>query len=400
MAGEWEELPRKAPAAADGGWEDITPPKEAPARSGEWEKFSVPARQKQFVSPEDRPARMVQNQVGTRQVPVTGPIDRAIYEGGGMVTDALTNAGLPPEVAAAGGYATNVLGQAASTIVGGKGGQAVEPAAKATGRYFMKNALAPGKVANASGAADAATEAMLKEGISVSKGGREAAQFKIDSIKNTLDDLTSKANGSVHILDALKPARDKIKELSSAKGGLDYEEKIAKIQDEVAKLLDNPDFRSRLRVPVSVANDMKRSIYQEVEDTAYKTGVKSGTEKAAKQEIARGLKEQVEKFVPEAKGLNREMGDMIEARKLIDARLGRQASSPSVSPFSLLMAMKHPGVGLAYALERNPQVSSALARALYSGGLPTKAGIGVGAATGYNSGGSSLESALRAWNEK
>lgn len=362
------------------------------------ETFTVPSRPREFVSPEDRPARMVTQKKGVREVPIEGPVDRGIYEAGGQTTDFLSNAGASPEVAAAGGYLTNVASQAATTLIGGGGGKAIEPAAKVAGRFAMRNALAPGKTAVASGAADAATEALLKEGISVSKGGREAAQFKIDAIKNTLDDLTSKANGSVYIMDALKPARDKIKELSSAKGGLDYDDKISKIQAEVAKLLDNPDFRSRLRVPVAVANDMKRSIYRELEDAGYKFGTKGSSEKEAKRVIAGGMKEQVEKFVPEAKGLNREMGDMIEARKLIDARLGRQASGASISPFSLLMAMHNPTLAALHFAERNPQTSSALARTLYSGGLPTKAGIGIGAATGYNSGDSSLARALSSWN--
>lgn len=372
------------------GEDQSTPP-------GHWEKFSVPERPRQFVSPQDQPARMITSKTGERRVPVTSPVDRAIYEAGGVATDRLTDLGLPPEVAAAGGYLTNVAGQAATTFIGGKGGQAVEPAAKAGGRFFMRNALAPGKVAVASGAADAATEAMLKGGMSVSKGGREAVQSSIEVLKNTVDDLASKATGDVHILDVMNPIRERIKALESAKGGLDYEKKIANIREEVSKLFDNPDFRNRLRIPVPVANEMKRSIYKEVDDAGYKFGVKSGSEKDAKKLIAGSLKEQVEKFVPEAKTLNREMGDLIEARKMIDSRLGKQASSPPISPFSLLMALHNPTLAALHFAERNPQTSSAVARALYSGGLPTKLGIGAGGATGYASGSAppSLERELR-----
>jgi hypothetical protein len=54
-------------------------------------------------------------------------LDKAIYEGGGMATDAASKMGASPEVAGGIGYAANVAGQAASAVVGG-------PAAKLAGK--------------------------------------------------------------------------------------------------------------------------------------------------------------------------------------------------------------------------------------------------------------------------
>ena len=381
--GASEEWDSATPAPLHEEWDSAKPA--GPA--SDFGTFQVPSRPRTFVSPEDTPARMVTNQRGMRDVSLKSPNERAIHEIGGIATDVASKAGLPPEYAAGVGATANVAAQLPGIFMGGEVGKTGEGIAKGLGVATMKKALKASPSISKTDIPERAATAMLNEGISVSKGGRETAQMHIDALKNTVDDLASRAQGEASILDILKPAQEKIRELKSAKGGLDFEEKISMVRQEIAKLLDNPDFRGKARVPIPVANEMKRAIQnKEVGDAAYKTGFKSGSEKEAKEIIARGLREQVEKFVPEAKGLNRSMGDMIEARKLIDARLGRQASSTPVSPFTLLMAMKHPGYAAIHAMENNPQITSALARALYSGEIPTNAGRLAGAGLGAYSG--------------
>lgn len=344
------------------------------------ETFSVPSRPRQFVSSENMPARMITKKVGMREVPIEGPIDRGIYEAGGRVTDKLTELGASPEVAAAGGGLTNFGLQAATTMIGGGGGKALEPAAKVAGQALMRQALKPGATAIKNGTAERAINSMLEEGISVSKGGREKAAQKIEDLKTIVDDLTSRSNGSANIIDALKPARELIERYKH--GGTDYAEKIKNVQDEVAKLLDHPDVRQQLRIPVATANQIKRGLYQEIGDPAFKTGIKSGSVKEAKDALAHGLNEQVVKFVPEAKAINKHMGDLIEARKFLDSRLARQSASNMLSPWTLLLATHNPKLAALHAAQYYPQTSSALARLLYSGGLESKLGAGAGALYG------------------
>ena len=106
-------------------------------------KFSVPSRPIQFNTDQTQAARMTFGQKGTIEVPVDSPMQRFLYESGGRVTDKLANAGVSPEVAAAAGYGTNLLGQIGTTFLGGNLGAKAEPALQNLGVSIMQRALKP-----------------------------------------------------------------------------------------------------------------------------------------------------------------------------------------------------------------------------------------------------------------
>ena len=110
-------------------------------------------------------------------------VDRAAYEGGGAVTDALAPY-VPPEVAGGAGYLTNVATQAIPAFVGGALGSATKPATQGAGKWFMQSAVKPVVKDLQSGAAKKAVGTMLDEGINATTGGMD----KLQRITRALDD--------------------------------------------------------------------------------------------------------------------------------------------------------------------------------------------------------------------
>jgi hypothetical protein len=380
---EWDSA---TPVQMQSEWDSAKPVSHEEAKRGEWETMPVPSRPKQFVSDPGQAARMITSQKGTRNVPVVPPLDRAIYEGAGRVNDVLNEMGAPAPLAAGVATAANLAGQVGSGFIGGKGAGSVAPAVEKLAHKTMTVALAPGKLARESGRGEQAVQTLLQSGgeWKVSKGGENAMNSHIDYLMGKVDDALSKSDAKVSALPVLQAMREKLKEISTR--GLDYAENAKAVRDEIRKLLEHPEIREELRIPVAKANQLRKDIDKELTSKAYDFGTKLTGEKEGKLAATKGLREEINRMVPEVGPLNREAGKVINARNLVEARNLAQEARPAIGAWGWLHS--NPAHALLYLGEKHPYISSSIAHNLHTGLAPNLEGLGrlAGAYAGSRSG--------------
>lgn len=304
--------------------------------------------------------------------------DRAAYKAGGAVTD-LSAKVMPPQAAAGLGYATNVGIQAVPAVLGAKGGSKLAPVMEREARGLMSSALKPDKFARESGNAERAITTLLDKGYNVTAGGVEKMTAAIDKLDDQLDVALKNAQGSIQTRAIVQPVKDAI---AKFKDGLDHAENTEAIRKEVLKFFDHPEVQRALQIPVGTAQRIKRAIYKELGDKAYGLGIKPEAQAEGKKAIARGLKEGIEQAVPGTEGINREMGDLINARDIAQQRVGTAANRDILGLGAF--AIRHPIEFLTWMANRNEMAKSVAARALHAtpGAVPTAAGGLAGGAAG------------------
>jgi hypothetical protein len=343
--------------------------------SGEWEKFSVPSRPREFVSPEDRPARMITQQRGTREVPVEGPGGRLIYEAGGRATDALSRAGLPPEVAAAGGYLTNLGGQVATTFAGGNLGARTTPAVEALGKRTMQWALKPTPTEIMTGKPAAAAETLLKENKLVTRSDVEKMTIDIDKINNEISKVIANSTDTVNKLQVAAYARRAYTKWTEQ---VNRATDVGAVKAAVKEFLDDPIIAEYM--PVQIAQRLKQGTYRALGAKAYEPGAKGVTASIdAQKDLAHGLKERIQVAHPEVGPLNAREGKLIEAREAAERALAKSEARDKVG-FGWLA--NHPESAVGWMAEKSPYLKSLLARYLYRHADPEMAGRAAGATAG------------------
>jgi hypothetical protein len=296
--------------------------------------------------------------------------DNAVYEVGGKVTD-LTGSPFAGSMAnAAADAATDPL-----TYLGGAFGKAMKPLAEAGGRNLMQSALKPGKFSRESGDAAKAVQTLLDEGVNVTEGGVAKLTDKIDLLDERLGNAISASKAKLLKTDVLQRLRDVVKDY---RAGLDAEPNVATIREQARKLIEHPDSRFINEMSVQEAQAMKRQNYKELGDKAYGIGLKPAAERDAKKAITRGLKEEIERAVPEAGAVNAEMSPLINARDLAQERVLLAGNKNPISFGAFGLA--NPATLLAWLADRSELGKSILARFLHSGVAPSTTSIG--AATG------------------
>ena len=340
---------------------------------GTKDTFTVPARPREFVSPEDRPARMVTKQKGTREVPLEGPIDRAIYEAGGRATDIATELGASPETAAKIGFATNLGGQVATSFVGGKGGASFEPAMQGMGRTMMQKALKPTLAEMQSGQGPRAIETMLNEGRLVTKGSVEKMSHDIDLLNDAIQTHIRNSPETVNKFAVAKYAQSAYQRF---KDQVNNAKDLDAIRGAVREFISDPKVAEN--IPVEIAQRLKQGTYRSLGEKAYNKEVGAASV-AAQKDLARGLKEEIAAKVPQVRGLNKRESDLINARDIAEAALMRSGNRELVG---LGWLAKNPEAYVGKLSEGSPLVKSLLANYLYTHADPALAGAALGAGVG------------------
>jgi hypothetical protein len=294
-------------------------------------------------------------------------IEHAGYSAGGWATDKGSAAGLPPQAAAALGVGTNLATQLPVMLAGGPVGGTAKPLAQSAGRRVMQMALKPDKAARKSGDAAQAIETLLEKGINVSKGGAEKLTAEIDKLDDALTLAIKNSKSEVSTVSLIKPIKEAI---AKFKDGLDHATNTESVKGELLKFFDHPEVQGAFQIPAELAQRIKRGIYREVGDVGYGTGVKPLAEREGKKAVARGLNEGLGRVSPEAAEINAKMGPSINARDLVQDR----ALAAGNNQLMGLGWLAHPSMWGPWLAERSPLAGSALARLLYSGGLPESAG--------------------------
>jgi hypothetical protein len=292
------------------------------------------------------------------------------YRLGGKVTDAT---GSP-----AAGYATNVAAQAGATLLGTLGGSAAQPAAQGAGKWLMGNALKPSVKANETGKAARAIDTMLKEGISVSEGGIAKLKSHIDELGKEVAAHIASNPGTVNknaVLQELQLLANKVERRMA-----NPQESIKAIETAWNRFVQHPLLSGTNVVPVGLAQEMKQGT-QAIAKNAY--GEMKGAEMESQKALARGLRKEIERVVPEVAKLNAKESDLINAKLLAEVRLfGEKNQNPGGS--ALLFANNNPAQALGWMAARSSFLKSLLARGLYKG-APT-AGAAAGGSFGAEMG--------------
>lgn len=312
--------------------------------------------------------RMGLGKTGDTMGAIRNTVDNAGYNVGGKVTD-LT--GSP-----AAGYVANVATDAIPMLLGGGGAKSVaSPGMQAAGRKLMQVALKPSKAARESGDAAKAIDTLLEKGGNVSKGTVDAFTDRINTLDNALSSAIASSKAQVPTFSVVKP----IKEALDQFRGLDITKNQRLVLDELQKFIDHPDVAGSIQIPIQAAQELKRQIYKELGEKAYGMGLKSSAEEAGKKAIARGMKEGVEAGAPEANAINKEMGDLINARDLVHDRVSAAGNNLPVG-----LGWLNPKTAALGMAERSPFLMSLAARGLYNGSgvIPTAVGSAAGGLLG------------------
>lgn len=249
---------------------------------------------------------------------VNAALDKLSFGAGAKVTDAAAQV-LPPEAAAAAGAAANVAtGQAIPMAVGGAGGLLAKAPLRGTAEWLMQSALKPTvkalKNEGVTGvSAPRAIDTMLEEGITVSRGGIEKLQGKIDALSSSITDALKNSGASVDRNAIAARLQDVISRIERT--SLNPQDRVAEVERIYTQVLSDTS-KGRF-IPVERAQEIKQGIYQMLKD---KYGQLGSDSVEAQKALARGAKEEISAAVPGVAQLNAKEAELINALQLAQHR--------------------------------------------------------------------------------
>jgi hypothetical protein len=301
-------------------------------------------------------------------------LDRAAYEGGGRVTDAAAKVGMSPKVAAGAGYAANVGLQTLPMLLGGEVAKGASLAFQAEGKRMMQSALKPTLETLRTGKAGKAIDTMLEEGINVTPGGVDKLQDKISGLNQQIKQLIQNSPATV---DKSKVANTLQDALTKFEKQVTPQSDVAAIQKAWDEFLNHPLLVGKQDIPVNLAQELKQGTYRSLGDKSY--GELKGADIEAQKTLARGLKEEIAKAVPQVQPLNAEESKLLNALNVAERRVLMDANK---NPAGLGWLTTNPAKFVGFMADRSPLFKSLIARMLYSGSeqIPaTAARVGIGA---------------------
>ncbi len=301
---------------------------------------------------------MVNPTMGTKAVPQMGPIDRGIYEAGGVATDFLANRGASPEVAALGGAATNVGLQAIPMLVGSEGAKVVAPLMEKGAKSLMASALKPSAQAWKSGDAVKAIDTLLEEGINPTVGGVEKLKGKIDLLDDEITKIISNSTATVKKGDVGKRLLDT---LNQAKKQVNPEADIEAIRKAWMEFRSHPDLIGKTYIPIQLAQELKQGTYRQLKK---KYGEAGTADTEAQKALARGLKEEIATAEPAAAVANAELSKLL---RTLDVTERRALMDMNKNPGGLAWLSSNPATWAAFMADKSAAFKSIMARMMYSG---------------------------------
>lgn len=295
------------------------------------------------------------------------------YATGGAVTD-IAAKHLPPEAAAAAGYAANVVAEAAPALLTGDLFKAAAPALREAGKKIMQSALKPTLQQLRTGKAAKAIQTMLDEGVNVTPGGVAKLKSRIAELNDLIKDAIKSSPATV----------DKAKVASYLQGTLKQFEQQVNPQADIRAIrqawnafVNHPILKDIENIPVKVAQDLKTGTYKSLGEKSYGELKSSAVE--AQKTLARGLKEEIAKAVPEVSSLNAQESKLLNASNLAERRV-LMASNRDIGGIGWMA--HNPKTWLAFMADRSPLIKSLLARMMYSGAERVPQAVGMGLAAG------------------
>jgi hypothetical protein len=288
-------------------------------------------------------------------------VEKAAYKTGGAVTDMAANV-VAPETAAKAGFATNVGIQALPALLGGEMAKSATSLFRPASRTLMQSAVKPTLEQLRTGKAGRAIETMLQEGVGPTQGGLNTMKARIADLNDEISSLIQNSPATVdkkvvagYLNDAIQKFEKQVTPGSDVKA----------IQAAWDEFLAHPMLGDK--IPVQTAQQLKQGTYKALGDKSF--GELKGASVEAQKTLARGLKEEISKAVPEVASLNKREGDIINALKVAERRVLMDANKNPVG----LGWLAQPWMIPFWMWDRSPGAKAATARMLYSDQLPANA---------------------------
>lgn len=335
---------------------------------------------------------------------IAGSLLNAGYNLGGAVTDTAAKV-LPPEGAAAVGTAANFGTELATAFGPGAAGKIAKFPELA--KTLMQSSIKPVLSQISTGKAARAIQTLLDEGIPATKGGVEKLRSMIGELEQEVTQKIASSTGTVdktEVLQRLKPLLEKFRNQATPNADL------ATIRGAAKEFFEHPLFPKKVpeqqvqstilnergqpftktipasgtdQIPVQTAQAVKEGTYRALGDKAYGAGLKPAAERDALKSLARGLKEEIEKVVPDVAAPNAKQSELINAIKVLARRTGMEANK---NPLGLGWLVRYPEAAIGFLAERSPWLKSRLAIGLHSGGFGEGVGRTAGTGVGMYSG--------------
>lgn len=224
-------------------------------------------------------------------------------------------------------------------------------------RSLMRSALKPSPESVISGEADRAITTLFNEGLNATKGGGYKLQANVDSINKKVADALANSNATAQkpdVLNRLYDVMDRVERQATPQSD------IKNVQSAWNDFSQHPLIPGN-DIPVQLAQDIKRGTYRQIRD---KYGEQGAASVEAQKAIARGLKEEIAKAVPEIGPLNARESELLNALKLVERRAAIEGNK---NPVGLMPLTNNPAMAGAFLADRSALVKSLLARAINPG---------------------------------
>jgi hypothetical protein len=312
-----------------------------------------------------------------RSAEIADSLLNAGYNLGGSVTDTAAKV-LPPEGAAAVGTAANFGTELATAFGPGAIGKLAK--APELAKELMQKALKPVLAQVSTGKAARAIQTLLDEGIPATKGGVEKLQGMIGELEQDVTQKIAAATGTVDKTEVLKRLKDTLEKFrNQATPNAD----LSTIRAAAKEFFEHPLLRGGNDMSVQTAQKLKEGTYRAIGDKGYGMGLKPQAQQDAQKALARGLKEEIEKVVPEVAAPNAKQSELINAVKVLARRTGMDANKDLGSIGWLVHS---PEAAIGWLAERSPWLKSRLAIGLNNGGVGQAVGQAAGTGLGMYSG--------------
>lgn len=285
-------------------------------------------------------------------------------KGIGMGADKLSQIGAGPGMGSAEGALRSGAREAITDLpmaLGLKGpamGAAAESGLKNVARDTMQSALKPPIGELKSGKAQKAIDTLLDQGINVTRGGAQTMRERVDVLNNSIENLITNSTANIDKRAVVSRLRDPLKKFANQVNSTDD---IAAIQKSWDQFMNNPILKGN-DIPVQVAQTMKQGTYRSLGDKAY--GELKGADIEAQKALARGLKEEIAKAVPEVRPLNAEESKLLNSLSLVERRVMMEANK---NPVGLGWLTANPVHFAAWMGDRSGLFKSLVARMVNQG---------------------------------
>lgn len=239
----------------------------------------------------------------------------------------------------------------------GAGGVASIPLRSAA-ESLMNSALKPTLKMHETGKAEKAVATLLDQGINVSSKGLETLQSKIDFLNSQIADSISGSGATVsksQIASALDELSSRVSKQANP------ESDMAAVAAARQEFLNHPLLKGIDRIPVALAQEIKRGTYQQL---SKKYGEMGSANIEAQKGLGRGLKEGIAEAVPGISELNAADSEMINALNVTERRVLMDANK---NPGGLTWLAHNPKLMAAFMMDRSPAFKSIVANLLNSG---------------------------------